>query len=143
MEIFNYYGLAIVVVILIPNIVYAIKNKNKPTDRRVNKALEISEQIGRYGCMAFMIVNVPYACLGFWFDKALAVYLTVNGILCAAYYAFWVICKNGKGKLRAVSLSVLPSCVFVFSGTVSANFPLIAFALTFSVCHITISCKNA
>lgn len=140
---FNYYGLAITVIILIPNIVYAVTHKNEAAGNYRNKAAEIFEQIGRYGCMAFMVFNIPYTYFNFWFDCALTVYLSVNGALCLAYLIFWIICWKSSGKLKALSLSILPSVIFLFSGTVLANIPLLAFATVFAATHILISYKNA
>lgn len=58
---FNYFGLAIIVIIMIPNIVYAIRHKDgEESASYCNKAATVAEQIGRYGCMAFMIFNIPY-----------------------------------------------------------------------------------
>ena len=139
---FNYYGLAIMALIMIPNIIFAVKHKGGLTTAYKNKPAEIFEQTGRYGCFAFMIFNVPYACLGFWFDCAFAVYLSVNGCLCLAYIIFWIFCRK-NGLLKALSLSVIPSLIFLFSGVVLANFPLLVFAVIFAVCHILISVKNA
>lgn len=140
---FNYYGLAFVAVIMIPNIVFALKHRDGFSNAYKNKTVEIFEQIGRYACMAFMTFNVPYIYFGFWFSHALTVYLSVNGGLIAAYLIFWTVFFNKQGKLRALSLSVLPSLVFLFSGIVLSNIPLIAFALLFSVNHIFLSYKNA
>lgn len=139
---FNYYGLAVMAVIMIPNIIYAVKHKNSENAYR-NKAVEISEQIGRYGCMVVMIFNIPYTYFNFWFDYALIVYLSVNGALCFVYLTFWVICWNRNDKLKALSLSIIPSVIFIFSGVVLANIPLIAFSVLFAINHISISCKNA
>lgn len=138
---FNYYGLAVMAVIMIPNIVYAVKNKN-PVNTYHNKAVEVFEQIGRYGCMIFMIFNIPYTYFNFWFDYALIFYLSVNGALCIAYLIFWAVCWNNNGKLKALSLSILPSLIFLFSGVVLANIPLMAFAVLFAINHIIISYKN-
>ncbi len=139
---FNYYGLAIMAIIMIPNIVYAVKHKNAATDFYHNKAIEALEQIGRYGCFALMIFNIPYAYFNFWFKHALTVYLSVNGGLCLAYIIFWIICWNKNGKLKALSLSIIPTCIFLFSGIVLVYIPLIAFAVLFGITHIFISCKN-
>ena len=89
-----------------------------------------------------MIFNIPYTYFNFWFDHALIVYLTVNGALCLAYLAFWLICWNKSGKLKALSLSIIPSVIFLFSGIVVANIPLIAFAILFGVNHILLSYRN-
>ncbi len=139
---FNYYGLAIMAIIMIPNIIYAAMHKNVENVYR-NKAVEILEQIGRYGCFVCMIFNIPYTYFNFWFDSALVVYLSVNGGLCLAYLIFWAICWNRNDVLKALSLSIIPSCIFLFCGIVLANIPLIAFSVLFAVCHIFISCKNA
>ncbi len=53
----NVFGLVIVVLLLIPNIIYAIKFKNQQ-NKCTNKAMNIIEQIGRYGCMFLMVFNI-------------------------------------------------------------------------------------
>ena len=57
---FNYYGLIAIVIIMIPNIVCSFVDKEAFASKFENKALIILEQIGRYGCMLFMVFNVPY-----------------------------------------------------------------------------------
>ena len=143
MQWFNYYGLAIVLILMMPNIIFAIKRKEEFSNNYKNKAVEIMEQIGRYACFFLMIFNVPHTYLNFWFDYALVVYLTVNGCLCLAYLTFWVICWNRQGKLRALSLSIIPSLIFLFSGVVVANIPLIVFSALFGANHILLSHRNA
>lgn len=140
---FNYYGLAVMAVVMIPNIIYAVKNKGNVADTYNNKLATVAEQVGRYGCFAFMIFNIPYLYFNFWFDYTIIVYLAVNGGLCLAYLIFWIICRNNSGKLRALALSVIPSCIFIFSGVMLLNIPLICFAVIFAVSHILISYKNA
>lgn len=139
---FNSYGLVIMTIIMVPNIIYAVKNKNNSNSGYNNKAVVILEQIGRYGCFVLMIFNIPYTYFNFWFDYGLIVYLSVNGGLCLLYLIFWAICWKRQDTLKALSLSVLPSCIFLFSGIVLANIPLIIFAVIFSVNHILISYKN-
>ena len=141
MDWFNYYGLAIMAVIMIPNVIYSVKRKGGESSYR-NNFVEILEQIGRYGCMIFMIFNIPYTYFNFWFDYALVVYLAVNGGLCLTYLVFWIICWNRRGKLKALSLSIIPTVIFLFSGIVLANIPLISFCVLFGITHILISYKN-
>ena len=143
MQWFNYFGLGIVLILMVANIIFAIKRKEEFANNYKNKAVEIMEQIGRYVCFFLMIFNIPYTYLNFWFDKALIVYLTVNGCLCLAYLIFWGICWNRQGKLRALSLSIIPSLIFLFSGVVVANIPLIVFSVLFGANHILLSYRNA
>ena len=140
---FNYYGLIIMVLIMMPNIIYALKHENGAPTSLQNKAIMIVEQIGRFGCLVLMIFNIPYTYFNFWFDNALIVYLSINGALCLIYLLFWIICWKNNSKLKALSLSIIPSCMFLLSGIILANIPLIVFAVVFAVSHIFISYKNS
>ena len=138
---FNYYGLIIMAIIMIPNIIYVVKLKNGESGE-INKAITAIEQIGRYGCFILMIFNIPYLYLNFWFDNALIVYLCVNGVLCFAYLIFWIICWNRHGKLKALSLSIIQSCIFIFSSVMLAYFPLMILSVLFAICHVYVSYKT-
>ena len=59
MDWFNVFGLVFIAVIMIPNIIFAIKNKEGFENKRKNRFLEVAEQIGRIGCFVFMIINIP------------------------------------------------------------------------------------
>lgn len=142
MDWFNYYGLAVMAVILIPNIIYAIKHKETAVTYN-NKAATVLEQIGRYGCMVLMIFNIPYTYIGFWFSYGLVVYFVVNIALVLTYIVVWVFLWKKSGIVRALLLSILPSIVFIFSSVMLANIPLFVFAVIFAVTHILISVKNA
>ncbi len=139
---FNYYGLIIMAIIMIPNIIYAVKQKDNMALESHNKMIIIAEQVGRYGCFVLMIFNIPYTYFNFWFDNSLAVYLSVNGALCLTYLIFWIVCWNRNGKLKALTLSIIPSIIFLFDGVVLASIPLIVCAVIFAISHIYISCKN-
>lgn len=143
MGIFNYYGLIIIVLILLPNIAFAALNKDGFKNVYENKPLEICEQIGRFGCFILMIVNVPYTYFGFRFNYALAAYLAVNGALTLVYLLGWIVLWKKPGVLRALLLSITPSAIFLFSGVMLTNVPLSVLAVLFAITHITLSYKNA
>ena len=64
MEWFNLFGLILILVIMVPNIVFAIKCKDGFVNRWRNKYVEIIEQVGRFGCIGFMIFNIPGTYFG-------------------------------------------------------------------------------
>ena len=142
MGFFNIYGFIIVGVFMIPNIIYMIKNKDGFNNSWRNKTVEMLEQIGRFGCIALMIINIPLTWFGFWFNSALTVYLTVNICLTTAYCTIWIVLFNTNSMFRALALSILPSVIFLFSGIMIASIPLIIAAIIFAPCHILISYKN-
>lgn len=115
MGIFNYYGLIIIVLILLPNIAFAALNKDGFKNAYENKPLEICEQIGRFGCFILMIVNVPYTYFGFWFDRALTAYLAVNGALTFVYLLGWIVLWKKTGSAsRAVAVDNALGNISVF-----------------------------
>lgn len=140
---FNYYGLIIIIFLMIPIIIMSIRHKEAFVNQFNCPKLKIAEQIGRYGSLFLMVFNIPFTYVGWIFDGAEIVYLIVNGALLIAYELIWIIMRNKNNMERAILLSGIPSAMFVFSGIMIVNIPLILFSLLFAVCHITISVKNA
>ena len=139
---FNYYGLAAVAVILIPNIIGAVTDKDMFKTGHICRPIAVLEQTGRYGCMAFMIFNIPYTYFNFWFDSALPVYLIVDGVLLALYIFGWIVFGKGRNTVKMLWLSVTPALLFLFSGIMLLSIPLMIFAIIFGIGHIIISFSN-
>ena len=137
---FFVYGLVIVLIILVPNVVFVLCNKEGFENLWHNKAVEILEQIGRFGCMIFMFIVIPE--ISFSSDESFALYIIVNMALLLLYCLLWIVFFKKDNMAKAVSLSVIPSVIFLFSGIISFNIPLIIAAVIFSPCHILISVKN-
>ena len=90
-----------------------------------------------------MIINIPYTYLNFWFDDGLFVYIIINLLLVIIYVLVWIFCLNKRILLRAYLLSIIPSMIFLFSGIMIRNIPLIISSIAFAIAHIAISLKNA
>ena len=142
MECINLYGLSFMAIIMIPNIVYAIKCRDGFGNRWQNKTVETLEQIGRFGCFGFMFINIPGTWFGWWSDEAFAVYLIVDSVLVFAYCILWIVLWKKNNLLRALALSIIPSVVFLFSALMSRSILLTVSALLFAPMHILISIKN-
>ena len=99
----NIFGLCIASVILIPNIVFAMKCKDGFENKWHNKYVEIAEQIGRFGCFAFMIFNVPGTCFGWPSNEAFAAYVIADGALAALYCLIWFVCFRKSSVFRALA----------------------------------------
>ena len=140
---FNVFGLIFIVVIMIPNVVFAIKRKYGFDNKWDNKFVEFIEQAGRFGCFGFMIFNIPGTWFGWWSDEAFALYLVVDGILVMLYCAIWIICFKKNSVFRALALSVIPSALFLFSGIISRSGLLTVASVLFAPSHIAISYRNA
>lgn len=143
MEWINVFGLAFIFVIMIPNIIFAIKCKDGFANKWNNKFVEAIEQVGRFGCFGFMIIQIPGTWFGWWSDEAFALYLIVDAALVLLYCVIWIVCFRKNSVFRALALSVIPSVLFLFSGIMSRSVLLILSAILFAPSHIAISYKNA
>ena len=143
MEWIDIFGVIFIVIIMIPNILYALKIKDGFENKWNNKGVEIVEQIGRFGCFGFMVVNIPGTWFGWRSDEALAMYLIVNVVLIILYCVIWIICFRKNTIFKALALSIIPSVIFMFSGIMSRSVLLVVESLLFAPAHILISYKNA
>lgn len=143
MEWCNVFGLIFMAVILIPNILFAVKCKDGFENKWKNRTVETLEQIGRFGCFGFMIFNIPGTWFGWWSDEAFAVYLVVDALLVGLYCLVWIVCFRKSSVFRALALSILPSVLFLFSGIMTRSVLLTISALLFAPAHIAISWQNA
>lgn len=143
MEWLNVFGLVMVAVIMIPNILFAMKCKDGFVNKWNNKSVETVEQIGRFGCFGFMIINIPGTWFGWWSDEAFAVYLVVDAVLVTLYCVIWAVCFRKSSVFRALALSIIPSVLFLFSGIMSRSILLTITAVLFVPSHILISYQNA
>ena len=143
MEWLNVFGLVMVAVIMIPNILFAMKCKDGFVNKWNNKSVETVEQIGRFGCFGFMIINIPGTWFGWWSDEAFAVYLVVDAVLVTLYCVIWAVCFRKSSVFRALALSIIPSVLFLFSGIMSRSILMTIAAVLFAPSHILISYQNA
>ncbi len=139
----NVFGLIMIAVIMIPNIIFAIRYKEGFVNKWSNKFVEVVEQMGRFGCFVFMIVNIPGTWFGWLSDKAFTIYLIVDIILVILYCSIWIICFKNNSIFRALALSIIPSVLFLFSGIMSRSILLIIASTLFAPSHILLSYKNA
>lgn len=63
---------------MIPNVIFAIKCKDGFENKWNNKFVETIEQIGRFCCFGFMIINIPKTYFGWWSNEVFTLYLIIN-----------------------------------------------------------------
>lgn len=132
----------IMVLIMVPNFIYAARFKNAE-NRCKNKAINIIEQIGRYGCFALMIVNLGIKEFAFRSSKEFVIWLTLTVAFLLAYYVFWALFFKKQTKLTSIMLAVLPCLVFLTSGIIFRHWLLLIFTAVFAFGHIYVTLQNA
>ena len=137
----NVFGGIIVILMLIPNVVYAIKNKGEK-NLCGNKFMNVIEQVGRYACIVLMWLPLLVWKFGFASVAEMVIYVVVNAILLAAYWALFAIYMKRKSAGLALALAVIPACIFLISGILLRHWLLAGFALLFAVGHVYVTAKN-
>lgn len=137
----NIFNGIIVVLMLIPSIFYEIKNrKNKPV--KMNLALVIIEELGRYACIAFMILPVFIKEFGFNPLELMFLYLACNIILLLMYFIFWSIFFKKENKSNALALAIIPTAIILVTGLSLKHWALVIAALVFGFVHIILTIKR-
>jgi len=137
----NLFGAVIVIVMMIPNIVYAIRNKDEK-NLCTNQIMNLIEQIGRYACIVLMWLPLLVWKFGFASVPGLLIYLAGNGLMLLAYLFVFVRYLKEKTARRALILAVLPACIFLSSGLLLRHWLLAGFALLFAVGHVYVTKQN-
>ena len=138
----NVFGAIIVILMLIPNIVYAIKNKNEK-NLCTNRLLNVIEQVGRYSCIVLMWLPLLVWRFGFASVFEMILYFVCNGILLAAYWLSFASYMKRRTVRLALVLAILPVCIFLFSGILLRHWLLVCSAVLFAVGHIYVTYRNA
>lgn len=137
----NLFGFIVVVLLLIPNIIFAIKNKNQQSAPS-NKILNIIEQIGRYACILLMVLPLFVWEFGFSPLEWMFVYLLGDIVLLILYYIFWLLYRKKQTMGNALALAVIPTLIFVVSAVSVRHWALLIMAVLFGVSHIAITYIN-
>lgn len=137
----NLFGVAVVIFLMIPNIVYATRNKDEK-NRCTNKYMNIMEQICRYSCIVLMWF--PFLVWEFKFNNIfeMLLYIVGNCLLLVIYWSVFAQYLKEKSVNRALVLAILPTCIFLLSGLLLRHWLLVCFAFIFAVGHIYVTKKN-
>ncbi|MBQ7283813.1 MAG: hypothetical protein IJW74_03035 [Oscillospiraceae bacterium] len=142
MNMINYLNIAVVAVMLLPNIIYAVKVhdfKNLCS----SKAMIIAENISRFLCIALMIVPLGQKEFGFPSAESFIIYIFGNIILIAVYLIVWISYFKKANRPKGVVLSVVPPAVFVLCGLTLEHWLLVFAGVLFGISHIYVTSVNS
>ena len=135
------FNAVIVTVMLIPSVAMAFKFK-KFRNRCTNTAMNICEQLGRYGSILFMILPFGLKEFGFAHVKLFLEYLIANIALLTVYIVVWLSFMKKQTYIKAMIMAVVPAAVFLVCGITLGHFILIFCAVMFFIGHIYVTTSN-
>ena len=163
----NGFGLLLILLLLFPNIIYAVKfhsgkHRNTGVDKKeellerkgehggraskgIDRKIELvewMEQLGRYSCMFLMIFDVGVGKLGFPSVLGFLIYAIGNMLLLVAYWLVWMFYIRRQDFGKKVALAVIPTMMFLISGVTLRYLLLIFSSLIFGASHIYITCHG-
>ncbi len=134
----NVFGIITIILLLIPNIVYAIRCKKKEKDPPA-RFMDVLEQIGRYGCMFLMVFNAGLTEFGFPSLAAFLICMAGDLLLLIAYWIIWILYFKKQTHPGQMALAVIPVCLFLLNGITMRHYLLIIFAVIFGIAHIYVT----
>ena len=82
--------------------------------------------------ISFPLGGIGTGCIG----------LGGNGALLAVYWFVYARYLRERTRRRALTLAVVPACIFLMSGLLLRHWLLVVFALLFAVGHIYVTTQN-
>ena len=138
----NGWGATIVIIMLIPNIIFTIRNPHLE-NKCENVIMNTIEQVGRYTSMALMIVPVLAWKFGFKSVLEMIFYVVVTSVLLLLYLVVWFFYLKSQSKDKAIILALLPTMIFVISGILLRHWLLMIAGILFGIGHIYVTLQNS
>ena len=138
----NGWGATIVIIMLIPNIIFTIRNPHLE-NKCENAIMNTIEQVGRYTSMALMIVPVLAWKFGFKSVLEMIFYVVVTSVLLLLYLVVWFFYLKSQSKNNAIILALLPTMIFVISGILLRHWLLMIAGILFGIGHIYVTLQNS
>ncbi len=142
----NAAGLAVVILMLVPNLIYVCRVRPSPPPCR-NRYMNLLEQAGRYGAMLFMVVplGVPGCEFAFSSTRHFEVFLcwlALAAILLIFYNVYWFRFFKKASLKTAMVLAVIPSILFIGHGLALRHGLLCLFGALFAAGHCCVTAQN-
>lgn len=138
----NWVNIVAVVLLIVINVIAARKGVSEDFCSKY-QTINIFEQVGRYGSMAFMIFPVFTKGwkFGFMSVMEMLVWVCSTVLLLAVYGLLWI--KKPAGGVSVLyGLAIIPVILFLLNGILLRHPALVVASLIFGAFHIAIVKEN-
>lgn len=138
----NWINLLAVMCLILINIIASRKGLSGSLNSK-HWVANILEQIGRYGCMAFMIFPIFTRGWEFGFASVteMLIWLCSTPLLLVIYGVLWTK-KSHSGAGILYVLAIVPAALFLLNGILLRHPALVVVSLFFGICHFIIVREN-
>lgn len=138
----NWINIVVVACLILINIIAARKGQYNSFSSKY-LTVNILEQIGRYGCLALMILPIFVKDWKFGFGSVMEMLLWVclSILLLGIYFFLWIKKANGGAGIL-YGLAIVPVILFLMNGILLRHPALVVAALVFGFFHFIIVKEN-
>ena len=138
----NWVNAAAVVYLILINMIAAKKGLSENFNSKY-LFINFLEQVGRYGCMAFMILPVFTKGWKFGFASVaeMLIWLCLTILALIAYSILWLRKATGGASIL-YGLAIVPVILFLLNGILLRHIALIIASLIFGIFHFIIVKEN-
>ena len=133
----NFIQAAIVWIIIIPELLFAIHRENG--EKKYSKAASLTEQFGRYLSMLLMILPLGIREFGFKAPEEMIIYFAANGVLLAVYLVLFFFFFKKQSLTLGLVLAAIRIFVFALCGIIFRHWFLVIFAAIFAIGHVCVT----
>lgn len=143
MQFFNLYGLPVIIILFIVWMIFRnIDKKYKPPTDSVNRGLKGFEQIGGFVVIFLMVCGFGIQGDGFLSDTMKIFWIVSMVFLILLHIVSCIMFYRSRNHTLHMMTAIFPSIIFILTGLLEQDPPLLLFAIVFAIGKIYMTSKS-
>lgn len=143
MQFFNLYGVPVIVILFIVWMIFRnIDKKYKPPTDSVNRGLKGFEQIGGFAVIFLMVCGFGIQGDGFLSDTMKIFWIVSMVFLLLLHILSYIMFYRSRNHTLHMLTAIFPSVIFILTGLLEQDPPLLLFAIVFAIGKIYMTSKS-
>ena len=143
MQFFNLYGLPVIVILFIVWMIFRnIDKKYKPPTDSVNRGLKGFEQIRGFAVIFLMVCGFGIQGDGFLSDTMKIFWIVSMVFLILLHIVSCIMFYRSRNHTLHMMTAIFPSVIFILTGLLEQDPPLLLFAIVFAIGKIYMTSKS-
>ena len=126
----NTFNIIVTIILLFPNIIYSLKNRNKLNH------ISLFEIITFVGSILLFIFPIGINKFGFGSSEEMLIYLFYNITFLLIYVILWILYYNQRKTKQKFLLILIPFMIFLLNSIVLKHTYLLVFTIVFGISYI-------
>ena len=143
MQFFNVYGIPVIAALFIIRMIFrCIDKKYKPPKDTVNRGLKAFEQIGGFAVIFCMVCGFGIHGKGFLSETMRNFWIVSTVFLILLHIVSCIMFYRSRNHTLHMMTAIFPSIIFILTGLLEQDPPLLLFAIIFAIGKIYMTAKS-